>query len=372
MEVDFGRLAINQVIVHAIPRKAKHDDNPPPLRLSDVVSPLEEAVRAQLQIRLRGDLNSAQEVIEDPEHASQVPSLIQTYLETPDSDLVSVSRQLAVALRESQNGQNPDGMLLVAECILDNRRTIMIVKLEHQDGVQASFLESNGKKTFDVQQVKDLMYTSKSRVYKIGIFSRAQIDAGNEFSGHVADKQSSAGNAAQFFLRYLGCRTRQDPSETTRQFYERATDWINSEVSHFETRTNYTVALHAELRSQSLEVSPREFVRKHLEVDDRDSFLNHICSDEVPRGGFPKDAERVDKMLSNLQFKFASGASAVIPRTAFDEGTASVEQTDTGRSRLVIEDEVAPQVKGKGERVKSTKAVDSDQTAPEVASDLHE
>ncbi|MFJ9830548.1 nucleoid-associated protein [Streptomyces sp. NPDC101169] len=373
MQVDFGRLAINQVIVHAIPRKAKYDDNPPPLRLSEVVSPLEEAVRTQLQSRLRGDLNAAaQEVVEDPEHATQVPRVIQSYLEASDADLVSVSRQLAIALRESQNGSNPDGMLLVAECTLEDSRTIMIVKLEHQDGVQASFLESDGKKTFDVQQVKDLMYTSKSRVYKIGIFSRAQMGTGDGISGHVADKQSSAGNAAQFFLRYLGCRTRQDPSETTRQFYERATDWINSAVPHFETKTNYTVALHAELRSQSVDVSPREFARKHLGVDDRDSFLNHVCSEEVPRGGFTKDTERVEKMLSNLQFKFASGASAVIPRTAFDDGIASVEQTDTGRSRLVIEDEVAPQVKGKGERGKSTKPVDSEQASLGITSDLPE
>ncbi|WP_345962922.1 nucleoid-associated protein [Streptomyces sp. BRB040] len=372
MDVDFGRLAINQVIVHAIPRKAKYDDNPPPLRLSEVVSPLEETVRTQLQSRLRGDLHAgAREVVEDSEHASQVPRMIQNYLEQSDADLVSVSRELAVALRESQNGSNPDGMLLVAECTLRDSRTIMIVKLEHQDGVQASFLESDGKKTFDVQQVKDLMYTSKSRVYKIGIFSHTQVEADTGITGHVADKQSSAGQAAQFFLRYLGCRTRQDPSETTRQFYERATDWINSEVSHFETKTNYTVALHAELKSQSVEVSPREFVRKHLEVDDRDAFLNHVCTDEIPRGGFLKDTERVDKMLSNIQFKFASGASAVIPRSALDEGIASVEQTEAGRSRLVIEDEVA-HVKGKGERGKGTKPKEGDEVTQKDEPDVHE
>ncbi|MGW3733178.1 nucleoid-associated protein [Streptomyces sp. NPDC005148] len=356
MEVDFGRLAINQVIVHAIPRKAKYDDNPAPLRLSEVVSPLDETVRAQLQSRLRGDLHAAaREVVEDPEQASTVPRVIQSYLEESDADLVSISRELAISLRESQNGSNPDGMLLVAECTLSESRTIMVVKLEHQDGVQASFLESDGKKTFDVQQVKDLMYTSKSRVYKIGIFSRAQIDAEAGISGYVADKQSAAGQAAQFFLRYLGCRTPQDPSETTRQFYERATDWINSEVSNFETKTNYTVALHAELRSQSAEVSPRIFVRKHLEEDDRDDFLNYVCIDGVPRGEFLKDTERVEKMLSNIQFQFASGASAVIPRSALDEGIASVEQTDTGRSRLVIEDDVA-HVKGKGDRSRGKKS----------------
>lgn len=370
MEVDFGRLAINQVIVHAIPRKAKRDDNPPPLRLSEVVSPLEEAVRTQLQSRLRGDLDAAWEVVEDLETSSQVPRLIQSYLEQPDADLVAVSRELATALRESQNGRNPDGMLLVAECTLRESRTLMIVKLEHQEGVQASFHESEGKKTFDVQQVKDLMYTSKSRVYKIGLFSQAQLDPDGGISGHVADKQAY-GQAAQFFLRYLGCNTRQDPSETTRQFYERATDWINSEISHIETQTNYTVALHAELRSQSVEVSPREFARKHLDTDDRDSFLNYVCMDEVPRTGFLKDTERVDKMLSNIQYKFASGVSAVIPRSALDEGIASVVQTDTGKSRLVIEDKV-DRVDGKKERSKSTNSREGNKVTQEDGADLDE
>ncbi|MFI5994357.1 nucleoid-associated protein [Streptomyces sp. NPDC051362] len=363
MDVDFGRLAINQVIVHAIPRMARYDDNPAPLRLSEVVSPLEEAVRSQLQGRLRGDLNgAAREVIEDPEHSSLVPGFIRSFLENPDTDLVGISQALAIALRQSQNGSNPDGMLLVAECTLGGSRTIMIVKLEHQDGVQASFLESDGKKTFDVQQVEDLMYTSKSRVYKIGIFSRNQIDTESGISGHVADKQSTAGHAAQFFLRYLGCGTRQDPSETTRQFYERATDWINAEVSHFETKTNYTVALHAELRSQSVDVSPRNFVRKHLDASHRDDFLDYVCTDDIPRGGFPKDIERVEKMLSNIQFQFASGASAVIPRSALDAGIASVNQTESGRSRLVIEDDVE-NVKGKVERGKSKKPQQDEEAA---------
>jgi hypothetical protein len=356
---DFGLLGIDKVIVHAIPRMSKRDTDPAPLRLSEVVSPLDETVRTQLQSRLRGDLHSGStDVVQDPESEGRVPKLIGDYLRG-EEDFVRASRELAKELRECQNGSNPDGMLLVADCTFSQSRALLIVKLEHQDGVQASFLETDGLKTFDVQTVRDLMYTSKSRVYKIGLFSQQGLTA-HGISGVVADKQSSGGQAAQFFLKYLGCQTRQDPSETTRQFYERATTWINTNLADLGKRADYTVALHAELKSQAAQINPRGFVRTHIDEGHRDDFLNCVCQEDVPRGGFPKDIERIEKVLSNIQFHFVSGISAVVPNSALDDGTASIESTETGRSRLIIEDEIT-QVKGKGASGRRPKQVESKQ-----------
>ncbi|MFD0564465.1 hypothetical protein ACFQ2M_22490 [Kitasatospora saccharophila] len=163
----------------------------------------------------------------------------------------------------------------------------------------------------------------------------------------MTDKQNSNGIAAQFFLAtYLGCRPRQDPAEVTHAFYDKSVKWVNAQEIPPETKSVYLVSLHAELLSQSSDVNPREFARKHLDEEHRDGFLNSVCGDDIPKSGFPKDVDRIASRLSTIQIAFGGGTSVIAPQSAFDDGTVTMEQADNGKSRLVVTDDVT-ELKGK-------------------------
>lgn len=291
---------------------------------------------------------------------SPVPGIIAKYLTDDGAHFVAASQDLAFKLRESQSGRNPDGMLLIAHCHLSSESALLIIKLEHQIGMQASFIEMDGKKTFDVQQVRDLMFTTKSRVYKIGLFHKKDItDAG--IAGYVVDKQSPGSALASFFLSsYLGCRLRDDPAEVTQSIYGSTIEWINTSVDSGNERHNYTQALQAELRSNTPVISAKAFAGKHLPAERRDSYLQHLEEAGLPTTLVDKDCSLIETKLSATQYIFSTGASIIVPQEAIEQGLLTVEAIDELKTRVAVTDHIE-QIKGiKGRKGKAGSSSNSE------------
>ena len=333
----FRQLQVVQVIMHIVPRAKKGDEAAEPVQLSDAVCKLQEGVREELQARMRSQLSSAgREVIENLAAESGVPDTIKSFLGDTKGDFITTSRRLATALREAQTGINSGSMLLVAECSLSNDPAILIVKFEQERGIRAQPMTENGQNVFDMEYLRDLFLTSRSRVFKVGLFTRSGV-SDDALHGWVADKQSVTGKVAAFFLEtYLGCRHLEEPREVTKRFYEASFNWINERVTNASSRAKYAIAVMAELQNRQGEVSVERFAEVHLDAQgDADDYEKYLDAYNVPKI-VPKDTSLIENRLERMQVNFTSGAVVYFPISALDDGSVDIEQIDERQTQITL------------------------------------
>ncbi|MFI8243440.1 nucleoid-associated protein [Streptomyces sp. NPDC085866] len=337
MRTDFANLIIEQAIVHSIPRKMKSDLVPAKVQLSEAVCSLTHTVRVELQLKLSDVLvNRGREVVVDPELKAVLPEQIRAYLEGR-ADLVDTSKEIAQLLHTSQPGSSSDGLLLVASAKLDGFKTLLMVKLERETGMQATeIVTEEGLRTFDVQYFANLLFTEASRVYKVALFSAAGLSE-DAMEGWAADKQMTGKALAKFFReKFLGCQLKNEPREVTLRFHDAAVDWINSRFSDADTRITYLMALLVELQSPTPVLDPDAFIKTRLQPPHRDDFAEFLRENELPEQTFDKDLELVEPKLRKMRVEFDNGAFLVAPLEAVDNETVKVVDLEDGRMRLTV------------------------------------
>lgn len=337
MRTDFGDLVIDQAIVHGVPQRTK-DEEPLPLKLSETACRLDDGGRTALQGKLRDVLGRlGREVVEDPELKSGLPDAVRTFLRG-EQDLVEVSGELAHALRDSQNGTSSAGLLLVAAARLDNQRALLMVKLEHETGMQANEIVTGGLRTFDMQYFANLLFTEKSKVYKVALFSEEGVTE-KGLHGWAADPQKSGKDVARFFLeKFLGCRHQNDPRELTRRFHDVAMDWVNSRFTNSDVRVDYVMAVMVELQSSAPTLDPATFIETHLKELHHDDFAEFLEENDVPVRTFDKNTELIGNRLQKVRVDLASGAFLVAPLEAVQDGTVAVKDLGDGRTTITVTD----------------------------------
>ncbi|MET7801048.1 nucleoid-associated protein [Streptomyces decoyicus] len=339
MRTDFGDLVVDQAIVHVVPKRAQGEELFP-LQLSQTFCRLDEDVRYELQGKLRDVFaRLGREVIEDPELKSPLPDAVRAFLGT-GQDLVQVSGELAHTLRDSQGGNSPAGLLLVASARLDGQQALLMVKLEHETGMQTNEIVTDGLRTFAMQYLDDLLLTQKSKVYKVALFSEEGLDE-SRLQGWAADPQTSGKDVARFFLeKFLGCRHQNDPRELTRRFHDTAMNWVNSRCTDSDTRMNYVLATMVELQNPTTMLDPTEFIRTHLREPDQADFAVFLAENDVPIGTFEKNTELISNRLQKMRVDLSNGAFLVAPVEAMQDGTIQVEDLGDGRTTVTVTSKV--------------------------------
>ncbi|MGX1784929.1 nucleoid-associated protein [Streptomyces diastaticus] len=335
MRTDFGDLVIDQAIVHEVPQRTK-DEEPLELKLSETACRLDDGGRTALQGKLRDVLGRlGREVVEDPELKSGLPDAVRGFL-SDKQGLVEVSGELAHALRDSQNGTSSAGLLLVAAARLDDRHALLMVKLEHETGMQANEIIAEGLRTFDMQYFANLLFTEKSKVYKVALFSEEGVTE-QGLQGWAADPQKSGKSVARFFLeKFLGCRHQNDPRELTRRFHDAAMNWVNSRFTDSDQRVDYVMAVLVELQSSTPTLDPATFIETHLKEPHHDDFAQFLEENDVPIRTFDKNTELIGNRLQRVRVDLASGAFLVAPLEAVQDGTVAVKDLGDGRTTVTV------------------------------------
>jgi len=345
-----GGLDVRQVILHEVPRARRHDDNPPPVVLSDVPAPLNDQNRGFIQERLRGALKRAgMPIVSDPTSSSLVPDIIRSYFSPTARDLVPASKELASRLRAVQTGVNSGGLLMVVDALLDGEDAMVIAKLEHERGVRAAPKGEAGSRTFSVDYIRDLLLTDAGRVYKVGLFTAAAARS-ERLAGWCIDRQVAGADIAGFFLtEYLGCQLAIRPEQSTREFYEQSQNYINSRIADAELKARYEIALLAELNSPRNEITLDRFAAENLDADHRDEFVETLSQRGVPRTAFPKATELIRHRIRRVQIETARDVLVAAPPDAMRDGTVTVtgDPHAPGEVELTVRDRVV-RVRGGG------------------------
>jgi len=348
MRIDLGRLQIEGLIVHEIPEKQPGSSLY--LVLSEVESTLTQSHKNFFSQKIAGSLSaSAFDVVLDTTSDSPIPNQIFKSLEGSVDNFVDMSIKMAQRLYASQTGVNPSGLLTVVQGKIDKSQVVAVLKLEKDEGVRATPLQLEGKNTFDLEQIHDLMMTGKTKVFKAGLFWQEGTTF-DSVRGMISDKQrGSRGNngVANFFLKsFLGCCLQEAPKITTKNFFVASENFINNEVDDSAKKARYEIALLAMLNNQEDTIKPRQFVEQNFEVCDRQRLIKYLDGSEVPTDSFPKDVELIQSNLKQVCMQFSSGMRVLGPPQVIAE-KVRLEKAEDGSTRVQFSDQLR-ELRGRG------------------------
>ena len=309
------------VVVHEVPKHRRGEDGSGP-ELSDLVDQLTGDLKDYFRQKIRDTLiEKGHQVVAAPDATSVVPDAITKAL-TGQHDLLACSRDMAVALYNTQSGSNNAGLLVTLSGTIAEAPALAILKLERLQGVRVvPEITPTGQRHFNMSHLRDLMLNERTRVFKAGVFA---LGADGTIEGVVSDEQrgSRQDEVATFFLnRFLGCQLRVSPKAATKAFFVGAVDWVNTYVHDPDAKARYMFAVLAELNSQERDIDPTEFARRTIDVDRRDSFLRHIAANDVPPTLFEKDVALIKSQLKGMRIDIENGIFVFVPPGQNDKVT---------------------------------------------------
>ena len=266
-----------------------------------------------------------------------MPSLVTSHLKRRGSDdFVVFSKTIAQHLYDTQDGKMSDGLLAIVDCLLGYVPALGILKLERIRGTHADQVQIEGKYTFDLSTVQNLILHERYRLFKAAIL---QIE-NDTIVGMVRDNQIGrhSGSVASFFLtNFLGCMLREEPRVCTKRFYESAESFINELNVSGDLKARYAQHLVSELCSNRAHVSASRFAEEYLEEDHRMLFVRHIKQAHIP-DAFVKDTSLISRHLRTMIMEFRHGVTISAKQEVFKEHVSIT--LENGLTKAVIVDEV--------------------------------
>lgn len=331
----YSSMRLGEIMMHQIIRNHDRDDGDPfECSLTDTVVELSPEERGYLTRRIVASLmNQALPIVREPSIETDVPSVVlQVWAGV--RELIDASQDLALALAGGQPGSASDGLLLVAEATLGSEELLVVAKVEHQEAIRLEpTTDADGRRSFAVELIRDLVFGDKTRIYKIAVFSKS-LSAQGVLSGEAVDEQAASGIAAYFLGRFLGMRLREDPSVLTENFMTAMTRAINQSAMSDEQKLEVHSAMVTELKSNDRRLDPQDFIRRYVP----DGFGGEVARAATAAGatliGFTKDVSRVSSHLARVRVELENNVTLVAPPDEFAQGGSI--QYDDKESTLTI------------------------------------
>lgn len=338
---DWTTLDISSTAVHYV--ETLKDTDAPQLLLTTETIDLDSELTQYFRGKIAGRLNTkGLEVIEDPSQPDIVPQALLASLAEP-KHLLADSRTIAQQLFDVQGKTNSSGLLAVVAGTIGKKREpcVALMKLERQRGVSFQIDEVTG--TVDLELLRNLTLTDKTKVYKTALF----LSRNGSLTGYVADDQRTSARGASvagFFLGdFLGCQPKELAAEVTYKFVKAANRAINTLVESPETKGRYLVALLSTMQDNSTDLRPATFIAKHLEAQHQKLFYDVIAEAGIdPKVPFHKDVSLVK--VDQFKMSFESGMVLVGPAKTLDTNVR-IPKDDDGP--VVLDDDITSLVSGR-------------------------
>jgi phage tail sheath protein FI len=302
--MNLDSFSVTTAVVHHIPTSADEDDAE--VLLTDEAIALDDQLKSYFRGKIVTSLKARGiDVVADPDHDQTVLDAV-TLVITDAGELVEASKRIALHLDAQQSGRNSSGLLAVVTGQIEGQEAIGVVKLERERGVRFEIDTVAGKHTVNLELLRNLTLTDKTKVYKTAILTAG--DTG--IAGVVADDQRGTHEGVQvatFFLsKFLGCKPEADAAVVTMQFVKAAYSSINNDVASPETKGRYQVALLASMQDKTADIRPLDFAANHIDQPDRPAFLRRVREAGIdPAKSLPKDLTMVK--VNGFKMTFKSG-----------------------------------------------------------------
>ena len=345
--IELSSIQIERLIIHDIPKRLKHDENIKPL-YSERESITPDGMRLFFKDKIIEALNNkkAFKICIDTDNTSMVPLWVNDIMTKEENLFIDLSKKIADKLLESQDGVNTAGILLVILCKIVQEKACVIMKLERDKGVQLKLNEET--KSFDLQDVENLMLTQKTKIFKVALLLNRDILKIN-YDGMLTDYQidmKAKKEIRTFFMsEFLGYKPFADPKFTTQKFYNLTRTFIDSLNDEIQ-KAEYIQDLNSYIQKNGATISAREFAEDYLKTTEhQNNYKTYIKEKNFSyTSAFLKDSTLIDNKIKKIQLKFANGISIVGDKGTFDNNV-KLERIESGEHKGEHKAEVISQIK---------------------------
>ncbi|MFP9118367.1 nucleoid-associated protein [Flavobacterium sp. RNTU_13] len=337
VSIDTGTILIEKIIVHSIPKHKKGDFTQEP-QYSEQESSLPDDLRLFFKEKVIQSLGSNKElrVCYDTESISPVSTYIKQIITSEGKDLVEQSKLMAEYLYKIQDGQNASGILVIIYGKINDKSACVIIKLERDEGAQLELDPIT--KSFNIKNVKDLMLTRKTKIYKVGLFiNKATFKV--KYDGSTADLQidpkSKKVVTTWFIEKFLGCIPVENPKTTTKKFYDYTTTYIQT-IDDPVKKAKYTQDLNSYLQKNSHNISAKEFANDYMDTSDKEKYGKYLTEKKFRMSEFPKDNDYIDSKIKTITMIFANDISIVGKKGTFSDNVKLENRKDGTTKAEVI------------------------------------
>ena len=317
---DLASLQIRAVIFHDVPRKIKGQDQAP--TLSEVECSIDPGKVLLLKNKLVRVLASsaAYDLNVNPQAESSIPKLVEDAASGRFSSarFVAASQGMAVALLEHSPGSASPGLLTVLGCAIGGRRAVALLKLEREEGAQLTLSGRNGKRTFEMNVLGDLVLTDGTKLFKSAIFARTTTPDSSILALACDGQRSSTwtDEMAQFWIRFLDCKLREAPRITTKKFFDATLLYINAAGVDAEVKNDLYDSIISEMKSQRSTFVPKQFIENYIPTEHRELFVKYLGEQHVTLKQFDLDTSEIKSHLKRRSLHTSTGVRITMPAEA--------------------------------------------------------
>lgn len=312
-----GALKINRVIFHDLPKSVRGSDAKPDL--AEAETEIDATRRSHLQRKLAQVLGSksAYGVQFAPITTSKLPEIIRSLTTKPATveEFVAASQEIATTLFEMQTAAMSPGILAVIDAVANGKPSIILMKLEREAGTQLEKAQKNGKKTFAMSILDNLVLTDGTKLFKSAMFVRTGPDP-DDFDAGVCDSQYHIGGSndmARFWLRFLGCMVTVEPRVATEKFFDSTLRYLNDNVTDPVQLNDVYEHLLSELKSNRKQFSPKGFIEDYVPEEHQHQLREHLRKEGLSLNTFHKDTSDIESKLRRRAYRTEKGILLSVP-----------------------------------------------------------
>ncbi len=184
-------------------------------------------------------------------------------------------------------------------------------------------------RTFDIDYLRDLFLTKRTKLFKMGFFYQG---GKKTIRGLVFDTQTgyqSEIEVANFFLTtFLGCRLKQDPRISTKAFFNATQEFINANIDDPAKKAAAITHLLSELTSNRANISVNGFAQEYLDHKIRKAFVDHLQSAGLTEETFRKDNELIAAQTRKMAIEFQNEIAIIGTPEAINDNVALKKKPD--------------------------------------------
>lgn len=326
-------ITLLSTMIHEVPRGRRKEDNGEGIVLSNSPTPLnpntDRFIREEM---LQPSFASGREIVYVNDMRSPVPQLARDIL-ADVSNLAPHSKEIARHLHASQSGSGSAGVFMASIAESGGVTRLVIMKVEHQEGVQLRHTGTGDDIVFEVEHLQDLILGQNSRVFKIALLWTDP--ANGRLVGVMVDRQNGVAFADYFLSEFLGFELVHQAEVMTQEFVKGLTTFLNSNLVPEDKKIRYGAAAVAVLESPQTRLNPKAFITQFIEPEDRD-VLRAILPHNVATQDFRKDIRLVSSQIGGLKMSTNTGVTLQATQDALSDGTIEVDASDPNDPRIIV------------------------------------
>lgn len=334
--IDFAFLTINKIIIHDIPKHKKNDHNITP-SYSEQESVITEGMRLFFQEKIKTALNSplSFKVCFNNNENAIVSSYISRIIES-DANYIENSKEIAKSLFIKQMGSNAAGILLIIRGDIEDKKVCVVMKLERDNG--AKLVLNEDTKSYNIEEVRDLMLTHKTKVFKVAFFVD-RTDFNIDYDGLLMDYQINLITKKEtntFFMNFLECIALYDPKIKTQKFYSLTKKFIDT-IENPLTRSKYIQDMNSYLQNNLTIVSPEDFANNFMiDTEHKNNYKILLEEEDFTFDSFIKDRTLVNSFIDKICIEFENDIFIVGKGGSFEDKVILTPEGNNGQYKAEI------------------------------------